>query len=280
MDTEMFCTYDGRREEVLVAYLYDDITPVERATFERHLMACAVCRTELDALTEVRGELAGWNAPDSAAGVGGKAPRSALRIVDTPPPASGWRRLADAPVWMQAAAAMLVIGTSLGLANINLTYSRQAGLTVSTGWMQTSPAAPVQAAVQPAATSPSPATAPPADAALSTAAPSAEPWRSELAALDQKIAQALAAQTPDQGPSSDTALLQRVRALIQESEQRQQRELALRVAEIARDAQAQRQADLVRIDRSLGMIQRSTGVEVMRTQQQLNSLAQRVSQRQ
>jgi len=40
----------------------------------------------------------------------------------------------------------------------------------------------------------------------------------------------------------------------------------------------QRQADLVKIDRSLGLIQRNTGVEAMRTQQQLNTLAQRVSQ--
>ena len=72
--------------------------------------------------------------------------------------------------------------------------------------------------------------------------------------------------------------MKRVRALLQESERRQQRELALRVAELARDAQTQRQADLVRIDRSLGIIQNRTGVEVMRTQQQLNTLAQRVSQ--
>ena len=50
------------------------------------------------------------------------------------------------------------------------------------------------------------------------------------------------------------------------------------MAEVAREAQVQRQADLVRIDRSLGVIQNRTGVEVMRTQQQLNSLAQRVSE--
>jgi hypothetical protein len=106
------------------------------------------------------------------------------------------------------------------------------------------------------------------------------PWRAEMTALEQK----LTAQLQDQGAASaaddDQALLRRVRALIDESERRQQRELALRVAEVARDAQVQRQADLVKIDRSLGLIQSRTGVEVMRTQQQLNSLAQRVSQRQ
>jgi ribosomal protein L30/L7E len=81
-----------------------------------------------------------------------------------------------------------------------------------------------------------------------------------------------------QPPTDDAALLARVRSIVQESERRQQRELALRVAEVARDSQVQRQADLVKIDRSLGLIQRNTGVEVMRTQQQLNTLAQRVSQ--
>jgi hypothetical protein len=43
--------------------------------------------------------------------------------------------------------------------------------------------------------------------------------------------------------------------------------------------QSQRQADLVKIDRSLGLIQSRTGMEVMRTQRQVNSLAQQVSQR-
>jgi hypothetical protein len=168
---------------------------------------------------------------------------------------------------MQAAAAMLVIGASLGLANINLTYSRQGGLSVSTGWMQTAPASPAPIAA-----------APVAQPAAVKVDPT--PWRAEMTALEQK----LTAQLQDQGAASaaddDQALLRRVRALIDESERRQQRELALRVAEVARDAQVQRQADLVKIDRSLGLIQSRTGVEVMRTQQQLNSLAQRVSQRQ
>ena len=263
----MFCTYEGRRDEMLVAYLYDDIAPAERAAFDRHMASCLVCRTELGALTDVRAELTAWAEPDVAEGVGGKAPKTALRLVDTPVPASGWRRLADAPVWMQAAAAMLVIGASLGLANINLTYSRQGGLSVSTGWMQTAPASPAPIAA-----------APVAQPAAVKVDPT--PWRAEMTALEQK----LTAQLQDQGAASaaddDQALLRRVRALIDESERRQQRELALRVAEVARDAQVQRQADLVKIDRSLGLIQSRTGVEVMRTQQQLNSLAQRVSQRQ
>ena len=46
-----------------------------------------------------------------------------------------------------------------------------------------------------------------------------------------------------------------------------------------RDVQGQRQADLTKIDYVLGIMQSRTGSEVMRTQRQVNSLAQQVSQR-
>jgi hypothetical protein len=112
--------------------------------------------------------------------------------------------------------------------------------------------------------------------------PQLAPWRPDLTALERQLRQDLTptpvvAHAPPAAADED-AVMKRVRALLQESERRQQRELALRVAEVARDTQAQRQADLVRIDRSLGLIQNRTGVEVMRTQQQLNTLAQRVSE--
>ena len=259
------CTFDGRRDEVLVAYLYDDIEPIERVAFEAHLPGCLPCRTELEALSDVRDDLAAWATPEVLAGVGGTAPRAALRIVnpEQPPVKTGWRTFAEAPVWLQAAAAMLVVGASLGLANLNLTYTPSSGLSVSTGWMRPAP--------------PSAAPAPAAAAAAPVAAP--EPWRAEMTALEQKVMEAVKTElAAAQTPADDETLLARVRSLVQESERRQQRELALRVAEVARDSQVQRQADLVKIDRSLGLIQRSTGVEVMRTQQQLNSLAQRVSQ--
>jgi len=78
----------------------------------------------------------------------------------------------------------------------------------------------------------------------------------------------------------EDAIVRRVRALVRDSEQRQKRELALRVAEVAQDTQAQRQSDLVRIDRTLGLLQSTTGTAVRRQEQLLNSLAVKVSQRQ
>ena len=268
MTNDTGCTFGERRDEVLIAYLYDDVDSRDRIAFERHLATCAPCRLEMGALSQVRDQLAEWAAPDVAEGIGGTAPRSALRLVE-PAKSKGWRVLADAPLWMQAAAAMLVVAASLGLANINLTYTHE-GLSVTTGWMRPAPDVPVNVAVQSAASAPA-------------------PWRADLTALEQQLRQQItakpvlavapAAPAARATAASDAeAVLKRVRALLAESERRQQSELALRVAEMARDSQAQRQADLVRIDRTLGLLQSRTGVEVMRTQQQLNNLAQRVSE--
>ena len=44
--TDITCTYTGSRDEILVAYLYDDYSdsgPAERAAFAAHLQTCARC---------------------------------------------------------------------------------------------------------------------------------------------------------------------------------------------------------------------------------------------
>ena len=78
---------------------------------------------------------------------------------------------------------------------------------------------------------------------------------------------------------NDAALLRKVRALISESEKRQQTELALRIGQVSHDVQTQRIADLTKIDRNLGLIQNNTGIAVAQQQQWINSLV-RVSQTQ
>ena len=79
--------------------------------------------------------------------------------------------------------------------------------------------------------------------------------------------------------SSDAETLRRVRVLLDESEKRQQRELALRIAEVVRDVDTQRKADLRNIDHTLGLVRNDLGVEVMKQRQSLN-LLYRASQRQ
>ena len=68
-----------------------------------------------------------------------------------------------------------------------------------------------------------------------------------------------------------------MRALIEESEQRQQRELALRTAQVVRDFDSQRRVDLAQIQRSFGQIEGLTGAEV-REQRQMLDYLMRVSE--
>jgi len=72
-------------------------------------------------------------------------------------------------------------------------------------------------------------------------------------------------------------LLKHVRTLIARSEQRQQRELALRIGDALNDVQVQRRADLARIDRAIGVMQSSTGMDLLRQREAINTLAVRVS---
>jgi hypothetical protein len=249
----MACGYAGDREDALIAYLYDDGDTASRAGFETHLAACALCRAEVEALRGVRRQLARWTPPEANFVVASHQP---------PAPRAWWHEI---PAWAQVAAALLVFGVSLGVANLEVRYGSD-GLSVHTGWAK--PAATGAATVTPTP-----------DAA-------AAPWRTDLTALERQlrgeIHAAPAAGTPSParaGQNTDADLLRRVRALLDESEKRQQRELALRVGEVLRDVGATRQADLRTIDRSLNGVRNELGVEVLKQRENLNMLM-RVSQRQ
>lgn len=250
------CSYAGARGEQIVSYLYDEAPFDDRLGFERHLALCALCRSEVDALRGVRADLGQWPSPvpDFAVTVSGSP-----NVVPLQPPTAPASR--QIPYWAQAVAAALLVGVGAGAANLDVNYSAAHGLSVRTGWRHAAESVP-QATSAPSAADPS--------------------WKAELTALEDRLRADMAAHpvaAPLSPSAADDAALRRVRALLNESEQRQKREIALRFAEMAREVEFQRQSDLARIDRSLGLIQRSTGMEVMRTQQQVNSLAQRVSQR-
>lgn len=260
---ETLCTYDGNRDEALVAYLYNDGDPAERAAFDAHLVVCPVCRAELHELGIVRTELGRWGPPSHG------------RVLAFQPPSQVaarsrlWTVLGEIPRWTQVAAALLFIGVAAGAANLDVRYDRD-GLSVRTGWSGSRGAAPTRSAIST-----------PTGAAETTPA-----WRAELAALEQRLRadlgpeNASAHQIQVQQTAGTDAIMRRVRTIVDQSERRQQRELALRVGELVRDVQAQRQVDLVRIDRTLGYIQNDTGAEVMRQRRLLNDLAVRVTQKQ
>jgi hypothetical protein len=264
----MPCSYGDHRDEAIVAFLYDDGDggAAARVSFETHLSTCARCRAEVASLRGVRTQLAHWSPPDFVSSTGRSASSNQ----------HWWQRV---PVWAQVAAAMLFLGVSAGIANLDVRYD-QNGLTVRTGWAGRADGAGRAGASEVAQHS-NGATA---------------PWKADIAALESQLknemrtAQASTVSPPSavrtvsvsSSPVSEAEVTRRVRALVEESEKRQQRELALRIAELLRDVNAQRQADLVKIDRTLGVVQNSVGIEVMKNRQQINQmdLLYRASQRQ
>jgi hypothetical protein len=287
MNMNTHCIYRDRREELLIGYLYDDIDASSRAAFDVHLAACPLCRDELDQLGLVRVQLEQWTPPEpvrALAGAGGQdagvraSPGSAIPGADEEVARQPrWQRLRDVPMWAQVAAAMLLVGVSAAVANLQVTYD-SGGLSVRTGWM----AAPVPA-VAPA----SAVAARNGGASLRqvVAQDQPAPWRGDLEALEQEMRDEMrsAAAQPRERVSRQTAdeaeaMLVRMRAMVDESEQRQQRELALRIAEVDNSVRAQRIADLRNIERYLTTIQSNTGVDMRRLYEMTNDLAVRVSQ--
>jgi hypothetical protein len=173
------------------------------------------------------------------------------------------------PAWAQAAAAVVVLGAGAGLANLQIEYGKE-GLRLRTGWGAQTVR---QVSIPPGAPSVQAASAP-ADRAVSPG---------DLAALEARLRAEIAQNartvtTPAAGPVMSRDVLDQVRALVDESERRQQKELAFRLAQVVRDVESQRRADLVRIEQNMGQIEGLTGQEVVRQRDMLNYLM-RVSQR-
>ena len=64
--------------------------------------------------------------------------------------------------------------------------------------------------------------------------------------------------------AADAEIIKRVRELLAQSESRQQGELALRISQVIRDVDAQRTADLTRIQKGLGSIDATVTAEAAR----------------
>jgi hypothetical protein len=69
----------------------------------------------------------------------------------------------------------------------------------------------------------------------------------------------------ESGENERDRLLQRVRAMIDQSELRQQHELALRLSQVAREVDTQHQADLLKIQQDFGQQQEATIDYLVRT---------------
>jgi predicted anti-sigma-YlaC factor YlaD len=237
----------------LVSYLYDECTPAERRAIAAHLVMCGACGEELIALGATREQLATWMPPDAQLGFRIAPETSKSNVLR---PARWWRQ--PMPAWAQAAAAVGIFATGVMLGTVR-------------GVMQ-----PANGGLQEAAL------ARPNTTVVANAANAAPITRADLVALEQRLrsemSQARPASQSVAASPADSRILERVRVMIDESEQRQRRELALRSAELVRDFDAQRNVDLSRIERTLGQMDGTTGVEVAQQRQMLNYLM-RVSQR-
>jgi Putative zinc-finger len=236
---------DSRMKEALVALLYDELDAGGRADIEAHLASCAACRQEASALRALRLELPAWTPPERELG---------FAIVDR---TARTERVARSPwalpAWGLAAAAALVLAAGAAIANLEVSYGSD-GFRVRTGWSrgEGETAQSVQA--------------PRREPSAVTAAPDpSDEWRVELAGLERRLRDELVAgpvRTVSSTPRADSEdVLRRVQALINESEARQQRELALRLAQVLNDFDRQRQVDLVRIQQGFGQLERSTAVD-------------------
>ncbi len=275
-------TFQCGDNAALVGYMYGECEPAERRAMDQHLLVCPACAAEIEALGATRIQLAAWTPPEAQLGfrmVSDSAPsdirRLAPSVVERPP---RWWALSAIPAWAQAAAAAAIFaaGLSLGV------------------WRGTAPAGPALTGTAPTGTAPTGTTAagtvPAATVAAAPATTSANvASASDLTALEQRLRSEMASElallrTSAASPAaSQTAsateaqIMSRVRALIDESEQRQQRVLALRTAQVVRDFDSQRRVDLQNVRSIVGQMEGTTGAEIARQQQTLQYLM-RVSQ--
>jgi hypothetical protein len=238
----------------LMSYLYDECSLDERRAISAHVAICSACAEELTALGATREQLAMWTPPDAQLGfrIVSEAPRpNVLRPLNP----RWWQK--PMPAWAQAAAAALIFATGVTLGALRGTDRGPEG-------------------------SPSLQSSSLSSGAGSSGQRTVPVTRADLVALEQRLRSEMshvhAAGAPAAEAPADARILQQVRAMIDDSEQRQRRELALRTTEVVRDFDAQRNDDLARIERTLGQMDGTTGVEVAQQRQMLNYLM-RVSQR-
>ena len=251
-------------KETLVAYLYGEVDANVCREVERHLRTCAACARETEGLQAVRDDLQTWRAPEPAldfAIVRRTADPAQTATVLRP---SRWAVLREVPRWAQVAAAALLVGIGLGLANVQVRSSSD-GVVVTTGWSRPAPAVVAPVAVAPAAV---------------RERTSESEWRRELAALEQTLRSEIAAQRAAvrvavSASRHDTnvdaaAVMRRVEAMIEASENRQRQELATKLVQANTMWTVQRQTDLANFQRSFSGLQNRT-LAVQANQQEITN---------
>jgi hypothetical protein len=222
-------------EGALVAYLYDECEPHERETIAAHLKRCLACSSDIESLSATRRTLAAWTPPDMALGFQITRPQDVgpAKVLERKVP--WWR--APLPAWAQAAAAVIIFAAGLSIG-----FARSG--------------APVQAPSREgeALASPSRPTTPVVS-------------RDDLAQLEQRLkaqmAQIKSAPiTPVATHVSDDGVMQQVKTMLEQSEERQRRDFTLRMVELAGNIETQRRVDLASVQSRMGQQQGVIGTEL------------------
>jgi anti-sigma factor RsiW len=260
-------------KDTLIAYVYGECDASTRGDVEAHVAACPECADEVAGFGAVRKTISEWAPP---ARVGG------FRLVrdeepEAPPagkvlrPARWWQ--APLPALARVAAAILLFAGGAALANLEVRYD-QNGFVMRTGWTAPAPsgqqAAKGQTAGDRVTTSAAEQTAAPTVPAATDRGVSGTPWRVELASLERQLRedfrQQLAASrgtasgaSPVQVASAqgldENGVMARVHALLDESERRQEVQMAYRLSQVASEFQAQRKADMLRVQQNFGQLE-------------------------
>jgi anti-sigma factor RsiW len=244
--------------DALLDYLYDEGDPAERLKIAKHLQECATCSVAVLEFKTVRGMLTEWKPPSAQLG---------FRIVQEPaaaakPSPSSWptgqswasrlRRVPHPSGLVQAAAAVLLFAAGMAASQIRVEYHDGIVTLKSESAARQSGAARTSSIVLPAEA--------PVATGMGLVPVSAS------AAVDQ------AASANRNGHETVDQLLQRVRSMIEQSEARQQRELALRLSQVANEVETQHRADLLRMQQNFGQLEIETGAQINQQQQLMDYL--------
>jgi hypothetical protein len=239
-------------KESIVSYVYEELDRAGRKQVEAHLETCAKCREEVAGMRSVRADLTSWAPPQ---------PEFGFHIVRDRKPT--WRER-WIPAFGLAAAAVLLLAVASAIANFDVSYG-SGGLRMRTGWGR------VTTDVATSKPEQTPPVVTRAGASVEQDKANADEMQTLLAALDRRVRQLESAPRASgmqqaslkSARQDDAEILRRVHDLLAQSESKQQQELALRIAQVIRDVDAQRVADLNRIQQGLGRLDAMTTQEAV-----------------
>jgi hypothetical protein len=241
--------------DALLDYLYEEGDPAERLTIAKHLQECAPCAVAVLEFQNVRGMLSDWKPPASQLGfrmvqdASPSAPVTSPSATVTSPSVRHDHRTRGGWSWgwgpttawgpattrglLQAAAAILLFVSGMAVSQVHVEY-QDGALRLSWRRVVETPRNVRSTSITLHPENPSPGT--------NDGSGSIDSYDNER-----------------------ELLLQRVRAMIDQSEQRQQRELALRLSQVSREVDTQHKADLLQIQQDFGQQQDATMEYLVKT---------------